>query len=115
MDEVKRCPHCDTEKPINEFPRSRNKSSGHGGWCKACLRPYTRGYRLAKLEHYQAVNRAWNHRNLEKTREIAARNNAITKQARKAAGLTVKQWHALSKPERRRLLADARQAELWTA
>lgn len=43
------CPDCQSEKPENDFPRSRSSRSGFGGYCKPChnkrgVATYTRLY-----------------------------------------------------------------------
>lgn len=107
----KYCPRCKESKDIEAFARSRSKPDGRAGWCKECMRPYTREYRMAKLDHYRAANRAWNDRNLPKVLESVRNFNALVTQARRISGLSVKQYLTLSKEERAQLREQARQKQ----
>lgn len=35
---MKRCPKCDSIKPLSEFSRNRTRYDGVNGWCKSCMK-----------------------------------------------------------------------------
>ncbi len=35
----KRCPHCETVKPLTAFYRDKNQKAGRASWCRPCTRP----------------------------------------------------------------------------
>ena len=42
---AKRCPQCETVKPLREFPKSKGRADGHNQWCKPCTARKGREYR----------------------------------------------------------------------
>jgi hypothetical protein len=44
----KRCPRCETTKPLDEFPRHRGRGDGHGSRCKRCASADTALYAAAR-------------------------------------------------------------------
>lgn len=55
----KECRHCDTWKPIAEFPANRKVSDGLSSWCRACHREGTQAWRRANPEKVVAYRRAY--------------------------------------------------------
>ena len=45
---VKRCTHCDEEKPLDAFPRDRTSPDGRFRWCKTCNTAASREYYARK-------------------------------------------------------------------
>lgn len=41
----RRCPRCDTVKPITEFARNRSRPDGRGAYCRPCHRDVFAEYR----------------------------------------------------------------------
>lgn len=49
----KRCSKCQTEKPIDEFHRDKNRADGLACWCKDCVKRYSSSLR-GKQTHMRA-------------------------------------------------------------
>ena len=55
MNEIKHCPRCDKDKPLNEFGKSKQTKDGKNGWCLECCREVAREYRLTPAGVYQNI------------------------------------------------------------
>lgn len=44
----KRCRHCETQKPVTDFPANRRTKDGLSSWCRSCHYEATRRW---KAEH----------------------------------------------------------------
>ena len=56
--QTKRCGHCQTEKPVEAFNRSKAAKDGHQPRCRACGQPIQRAYdqkRRAEKKQDKAV------------------------------------------------------------
>lgn len=47
---TKYCPQCDRDVPLTEFPNNASRVDGKGGWCRECMRKYTREWKLKNPE-----------------------------------------------------------------
>ncbi|MCS3844807.1 hypothetical protein [Microbacterium sp. AK031] len=52
---TKRCPACQTEKPVTDFPRNRSEPTGRGGYCRPCQRDALKRSRQRTRERYEAA------------------------------------------------------------
>jgi hypothetical protein len=47
---TKHCPQCDHDKPLDDFPNNATRADGKGGWCKECMREYTKAWKVKNPE-----------------------------------------------------------------
>lgn len=59
----KACTLCRETKPLEEFPRQRNKTDGRSCWCKPCHSEKPRAWRLANPEQAKKTRKAYEMRN----------------------------------------------------
>ena len=66
MVEVKRCPKCGEEKPLDEFSNDKNRLDGKQFWCKKCIKEYQRAYvqQHPELKEYKSnYRKEWRAKN----------------------------------------------------
>lgn len=73
---MKRCPACDTTKPLGDFYRNRARSDGRDTWCSACRLARNAASRSADPERHRSWERKAKYRRrygitLERKREMA--------------------------------------------
>lgn len=66
---MKICAGCKTEKPLSDFYRAKRLKDGRQPQCKICMRDYYNNSRNKKKEHYRAVQRRREHRNIDRLNE----------------------------------------------
>lgn len=54
----KYCPKCEKVKPLDDFPRNRNRYDGHGAHCKLCIKLINHNSYHKKREEYNAHRRS---------------------------------------------------------
>jgi ribosomal protein L44E len=72
---TKYCPKCDPlherpPKPLSDFPRNRNRSDGHGAYCKQCSK-------LINHNSYRKVRVEWNEKRRMRRVEKAMQSELI--------------------------------------
>lgn len=70
---MKTCSKCQKEKPLEEFPKNKNKPDGYQYYCKVCARGYDKVYYDENPERRQAIkdkNKRVMKRNLQYVREL---------------------------------------------
>lgn len=74
----KKCPHCNTVKPVFEFGVNRNKKDGLSVYCKACTRELYKGYKQTYFERHPDAHRNAYHKNKDR----ALKNSKTYREAR---------------------------------
>ena len=87
MSDMKRCPACGVEKPLDEFHRSKRSRDGRGFYCKDCSCAKTRAWNAAHRELARSSVRAWQsahpeYSTLSSRKQRAARPEHYRAQAR---------------------------------
>lgn len=57
--DVKKCRHCNQEKPISEFSRQKKNKDGFGTKCKPCCKVLSQVYYHKNKEHLKAKAKAY--------------------------------------------------------
>ena len=65
----KRCPKCDTEKPVEEFGTSKARKDGLQPYCKECRNTYLKEWYKENAELHKARARSSNKKNISAMRE----------------------------------------------
>ena len=47
---MKKCVHCTTEKPLEEFYKQKTSKDGHGSWCKVCQKAYLKEWGKSRAQ-----------------------------------------------------------------
>src|SRR5258708_1692382 len=54
---MKRCTKCQSEKPLDDFPRNKLARDGRGSWCRACVSANTAAY--LKTDRGKQIQKAY--------------------------------------------------------
>ena len=81
---AKRCPQCETVKPLREFPKSKGRADGHNQWCKPCTARKGREYRNDWDEYRRAD---WLSQMRERRELLKRKDPAAFKQAQRVKHL----------------------------
>lgn len=73
VDGKKRCPKCDTDKPVADFNRSAGRPHGLDVYCRECMSDKHREYNRENREKRTIRARAWRAKNPDYQRENVAR------------------------------------------
>lgn len=60
--DTKYCPHCDTDKPVEDFGKNKSKKDGLQSVCTECKRGYGQRHYQANKEAYAANARSYQRR-----------------------------------------------------
>jgi hypothetical protein len=63
---TKRCPTCETVKPLSEFHKNRTKKDGHAAICRICKKPHDKNWLDNNRERARANSSAWKQDNPER-------------------------------------------------
>jgi hypothetical protein len=69
----KYCWSCDSDKPIDQFNANNSMPDGHGSECRECINEYSRQYKDANPEYFQAYMKEYCANNQDKFREYGAK------------------------------------------
>ena len=67
----KRCPKCDTIKPISDFYRDKSRSDGHDGHCKKCKLKNREKWLKSNPDYYKNYGKMYYLKNREKLLAIS--------------------------------------------
>ena len=98
--ETKRCPRCDTARPVEDFGVNRSHRTGRQTYCKQCTQGYRRERYVADPEVQRERSRLWRAENPEKYRE--AKRASYVKQPAYYLG----KWFNLTLDDYERMLAE---------
>ena len=56
---MKRCPACETVKPMTDFHRNRSKKDGLADQCKLCKNAYDKRYQVDNLDKFRVITRRY--------------------------------------------------------
>lgn len=68
---TKRCPHCDTDKPLEDFHYAKKGVFGRAAYCKMCSAKYMRSWRPLNRDKCRKGSKRWADKNREKLRLVS--------------------------------------------
>ncbi len=67
-----KCIKCEETKPLDDFEKRKDRSSGRGSYCKECKARKSREYHHANRDKQRARFEKWRKENPQKKRDLAA-------------------------------------------
>lgn len=116
------CLQCGESKPLNDFYRDKNKSTGYYSHCKSCHNRLSSQWKRRNKKRHNETNRLWREANPDKVRQSQIRNQGKRKHDPKRIAsnrVRVSLWKknhpdkAARQRARRRKKADVATQQRW--
>ena len=99
---MKKCTKCKIEKELTEFNKKKEAKDGLIGYCKSCLKEYSKKHYQANKERIKEYQKANKERIKEYSKEYKKNNKEKTKEYRKANKEHIKEYKKEYNKERRK-------------